>query len=44
MNQVVRGGHVDEKRDAYTFFAKPEEKRPLGKQKHRREGNIKMDR
>jgi len=25
------GCHVEEKRDACNFFAKPEEKRPLGK-------------
>jgi len=38
------GGHVEEKRDAYSFFEKPEERRTLGKQWHRREENIKMDR
>jgi len=40
------GGHVDhveEKNDAYSFFAKPEEKRPFGKKWCRREENIKMD-
>jgi hypothetical protein len=31
MKQAVHGGHVEEKHDAYSFFAKPEEKRPLGK-------------
>lgn len=38
------GGHVEEKLDAYSFFAKPEEKRPLGKHWRGREENSKMDR
>jgi hypothetical protein len=29
---VMGGGHVEEKRDAYSFFEKPEEERTLGKQ------------
>jgi hypothetical protein len=43
MKQAVHGGHVEEKLDAYSFFATPEEKRPVGKQRHRREDNIEMD-
>jgi hypothetical protein len=35
---------MEEKRNAYRIFVgKPEGKRPLGRQRRRRVGNIKMD-
>jgi hypothetical protein len=35
---------MGERRHVYRFFVgKPEEKRPLGRLRHRREDNIKMD-
>jgi hypothetical protein len=44
MRWVGHVAHVGEKRDVYRVLAgKPEVKRPLGGDRHRWEGNIKMD-
>ena len=46
MRWRVQGVHMGEKRGAYKYkilVGKPEAKRPLGRSRHRLEGNIKMD-
>jgi hypothetical protein len=43
MGWAMHEARVGEKRNAYKTLDKPEGKRPLGRPRHRWEGNIRMD-